>query len=248
MTLLIDNNGSTQPDESPLPKENCIPDEVYDVIDHFYPQTDYIYLPQLHMRSQDIMNIMNCSNDEYHKIYKAMRVYFKDYDLRILVPHFCEYMGVDELFIHLFLISINEPRKLSHEQKLKMVQSNSSSIEFDQSVKLREILDKSNSFALPDRETFRERTREWHVLNPLGEPLCKPIPGWRMVIHTDEVAVICRVHLRTAQEMIKFIRDEQKMTRKLPVSIRMFCYYYPQYTEEEIRIGLASMYGEEYNG
>ena len=248
MTLLIDNNGHVPSDENSSPIENYIADEVYDVIDFFYPQTDYVYLPQLYMRPEDIMNIMNCSREEYYVIYKAMRVYFKDLDLRILVPHFCEYMGVDELFIHLFLMSLKKPRKLSRVQKLAMEQLNDDSIELDQPVKLRQILNKPNDFILLDRETFRERTREWHILNPKGEPMCKPIPGWRMVIHSDEVAAICRVHLRTAQQMIKHIRDEQKMERKLPVSIRMFCYYYPQYTEEEIRIGLASMYGEEYNG
>lgn len=236
MTILIDNNEPLQSWENPSPNDLHISDEVFDVIEFFYPTTDYSYLPQLHMRSQDIMNIMNCSKEEYYEIYKGMRTYFNDIDFRILVPHFCEYMGVDELFIYLFLVSLNNPRKISGNQNLEM-----------QAIKLEQLREKAEGFLLPDCETLQELTRVWHILNPLGEPSCKPVPGWRMVIHADEVAVICRVSLRTAQEMLKHVRDEVKMQKKLPVSIRLFCYYWPAYTEEEIRIGLAAMYGEEYD-
>jgi hypothetical protein len=193
------------------------------------------------------MDIMNCSKDDYYEIYKAMRTYFGDEDLRILVPHFCEYMGVDELFIYLFLVSLNNPRKISRQPKRELIKSNGRSISPDQAIILRQTLEKSKSFSFPDRRTLRERTRVWHILNPWGEPSCKPVPGWRMVIHADEVAVLCKVSLRTAQEMLKYVRTEVKMKRKLPVSIRSFCFYHPEYTEEEIRIGLAAMYGEEYD-
>jgi hypothetical protein len=236
MTLLIGNNEPFQSGQNPSPNDIHISGEVYDVIEFFYPHTDYFCLPQLHMRYEDIVNVMNCSKDESYEIAKAIWTRYGDTDLRIFVPHFCEYMGVDELFIYLFLVSFNNPRKISGNQNLEM-----------QAIKLEQLCEKAERFLLPDCETLHELTRVWHILNPLGEPSCKPVPGWRMVIHADEVAVICRVSLRTAQEMLKHVRDEVKMQKKLPVSIRLFCYYWPAYTEEEIRIGLAAMYGEEYD-
>lgn len=236
MTLLIDNNEPFQSGHNPSSNDIQIPDEVFEVIEFFYPRTDYLCLPRLFMSYDDIVNVMNCSKDESYDIAKKICTHFEETDLRVYVPHFCKYMGVDELFIYLFLISINEPSRISGNQDLEI-----------QAVKLEKLLEKADFFYLPDPKTLQELTREYHILNPHGEPSCKPVPGWRVVIHADEVAVICRVSLRTAQDMLKYVRDEVKMQKKLPVSIRLFCFYWPVYTEEEIRIGLAAMYGEEYN-
>lgn len=246
MTLLIDNNEPVQPGKNPSPKNIQISDEVYDVIDFFYPYTDYIRLPQLLMRHKDIMDIMNCSIDESYEICKGIREHFGEEDLRILIPHFCEYMDVDESFIHLFLMVLKQPRKLSRQQKLELAEPGSFNIARDIAEKLGQRLAEPNGMFSPDPETLRERKRMWLIANPMGEePMCKPMPNFRMVIHSDEVAALCGVNLRTAQEMLKEIRDELKMKRKIPVSIRTFCIYFPIYNEEELRKGLAIMYNEK---
>jgi hypothetical protein len=74
--------------------------------------------------------------------------------------------------------------------------------------------------------------------------MAKRAGNYRVVIYPDEIAAILRIHLRTAQKLVRDIRKELKMRKGMPVSIRKFCHFYV-YEEDEIRTALKVMYGED---
>jgi hypothetical protein len=243
MTMQIKKNGSAQPNKNLALKNIKIDDSAFDLVEFFYPRhDDFVQVLPLYMRPQDIMNVMNCSEDEAYKLFKEIQKYYGDENeyIRVLIPHFCDYMEIDKLWIHLFLASLKKPRKSLLQQ-----QPNNGSVTREQPSKLAQAIENLKNGITVSRVTLKERTEMWKLLYPLGEPMAKKLGSYRMVIYADEVAAILRINLRTAQIMLQDIRKELKMTKKLPVSIRKFCFFYPVYEEDEIRKGLAIMYGEE---
>jgi hypothetical protein len=251
MTMLIKESGPAQPNKKPALKNIKINDAVFDIVEFFYPRPDnFPQVLPLYMRPQDIMNVMNCSEDEAYKLFKEIQNYYgEEYEyIRVLIPHFCNYMGVDELWIHLFLASLN-PHKQFYQQQTTVTQPGNVSITREQPSKLAQAIENLKNGVTVSRETLKERAKMWELLNPLGELMAKRISPYRVVIYADEVAAILRMHLRTAQKILQDIRKEANMPKKSHVSIKKFCHFYfrdeAAEEEKEIRKALNIMYGED---
>lgn len=231
------------------PKSNSltitrIDDEIYNLVDWFYPRSDFMQVLQLYMSTGDIMNIMNCSYDEALELYYKIRGYFGDDSMRVLIPHFCHYMGIDELWVHLFITSLKQ-QILLPSGKTNTEPSLDDPFPGEERIKLAQAIENLKHGIMDSPETRRERAQQWKLLNTKGELMAKRDDNFRMVIYSDEVAAILRIHLRTAQAMFREIRTEYKIPKRAPISIRRFCFHF-KYEEEEIRMGLACMYGEKY--
>lgn len=251
MTLQIKKSGSAQPNKKPALKNIKIDDAVFDIVEYFYPRPDdFPQVLPLYMRPQDIMNIMNCSEDEAYKLFKEIQTHYgEEYEyIRVLIPHFCDYMEVDEIWIHLFLASLN-PHKQLDLQQTSVRQPGNVSISREQPSKLAQAIESFKNGITVSLETLRERVKMWELLNPQGELMAKRISPYRVVIYADEIAAILRMNLRTAQKILRDIRKEAKMPKKSHVSIKKFChfYFYENAAEEEkeIRKALNIMYGED---
>ncbi|MFL5748780.1 MAG: hypothetical protein ACJ751_29175, partial [Niastella sp.] len=173
-----------------------------------------------------------------------IRDYFGDRSMRILIPHFCHYAGIDELWVHLFITSLKKRISLPPSQT-SAEPSDDDPFAGEERIKLAQAIENMKHGKMDNLETRRERARQWKLLNNKGEKHAKRHDNFRVVIYSDEVAAILRNHLRTAQGMLREIRTMYEIPRKAPISIRRFCFHF-KYEEEEIRMGLACMYGEEY--
>jgi hypothetical protein len=221
-----------------------IDDEIYKLVDWFYPRRGFVQVLQLYMGTDDIMNIMNCSYDDALTLYYKIRDYFGDRSMRILIPHFCHYTGIDELWVHLFITSLKK-RILLPSSRTSAEPSDDDPFAGEERIKLAQAIENLKHGKMDSRENRRERARQWKLLNTRGEKHAKRYDNFRVVIYSDEVAGLLRIHLRTAQAMLKEIRTEYEIPRIAPISIRRFCFHF-KYQEEEIRMGLSCMYGEEY--
>jgi hypothetical protein len=221
-----------------------IPDAVYDLVNHFYPRLDFIQVLQFTLLPEDIMNIMNYSEAEAYALFKKMQYFYGHDSFRLLVPHFCYYTGIDELWVYLFITSLKKRIPLPASQT-SSEPSDDDPFPGEQRIKLVQAIENMKHGIMDSLQIRRERARQWKLLNTRGEKMFKRFDNFRIVIYSDEVASILRVHLRTAQAMLKEIRTEYGIPRKAPISIRKFCFHF-RYEEEEIRMGLACMYGEEY--
>ena len=221
-----------------------INDAVYDLVDHFYPRRDFLQVLPLHLSPGDVMNIMDISQDETYTFYKEMQYYYGHDSFRILIPHFCAYTGIDELWVYLFISSFKKRVSLPSHHPISEP-SDDDPFPGEQRLKLAQAIDNLKHGRMDSREARRERARQWKLLNTKGEKHAKRFDKFRVVIYSDEVAGLLRIHLRTAQLMLKEIRQEYEIPRKAPISIARFCFHF-KYQEEEIRMGLACMYGEDY--
>lgn len=218
MTIPITSATHMQTHQAPALKDIQIDDAIYDTVELFYPGQ---VLP-LHLQLHDVMNIMNCNIDEAVALCKKIGQYYGDASLRLLIPHFCNYMGVDELWIQLFLASLKETRPPMHLQ-----------------------LEKFRKGITYNIETLHNRALLWHKEYPFGEPQLKRKEPYRMFVHPDEIAAVAKIHLRTAQKMFQDLRKELKLRKQAMISIKKFCFFYPEYEEDELRKALNSMYGDD---
>jgi len=244
MTMLLKENGPVNPEKIPAFKNIKINDAVYDLVDYFYPRRNFVQVLQLRLSPEDMMNIMNIGQDEAYTLFKEMQYFYGHDSFRILIPHFCYYTGMDELWVHLFITSLKKRVSLPASQEISTL-SDDDPFAGEQRIKLAQAIEDLRHGKTGSLETRRERARQWKLLNTKGEARPKRFDNFRVVIYSDEVAGLLRIHLRTAQLMLKEIRQEYEIPRNAPISIRRFCYHF-RYEEEEIRMGLACMYGEEY--
>jgi hypothetical protein len=222
-----------------------IDDEIYKLVDWFYPRTGFMQVLQLYMRPDDIMNIMNCDYEAALSLYYEIRGYFGDNEMRILIPHFCHYMGVDESFIHLFLASLKKHQKFKPEKKSEETTPVNGSSANGKPLRLAQVIENLSKGLQDSPETIKERIRQWHLANPYGEAMFKRDDNWRVFIYPDEVASVLKVSLRKAQIELKELREYYGITPKKPVSIKKFCTYF-DCEEADVRKAIACMYGEDY--
>lgn len=232
-------------EKKPAIDDIMIDDEIYKLVDWFYPRRDFMQVLQLYMSTDDIMNIMNCSYDDALALYYKIREYFGDNSMRILVPHFCHYMDVDESFIHLFLASLKKHRTFKRKKKNGEIKAVNGSPVNRKLLRLAQVIENLSKGLWDSPETIQERIRQWHLANPNGEAMFKRDDNWRVLIYTDEAAAVLKIHLRTAQEKIKELREHYGISPKRPVSIKKFCAYF-DVEEEDVRKAIAAMYGEDY--
>lgn len=229
----------------PTPDDIRIDDELYELVDYFYPRPDFMQVLQLYLSIDDITNLMNCSDDEALALYYEIRGYFSDDSMRILIPHFCHYMQVDEAFIHLFLASLKKHHSFKRKKKIDTTKTNGGAAGNERPLKLVQVIDNLSKGLKDSPETIQERIRQWHLANPYGEPMYKRDDNWRVFIYSDEAAAVLKTHLRTAQELLKELREYYGIAPRKPVSIKKFCTYF-DCEEEDVRKAIAAMYGEDY--
>jgi hypothetical protein len=102
---------------------------------------------------------------------------------------------------------------------------------------------------MENTQTLAIRSKLWEEANPLGEPMYKRLKWVQMVIRAFEVAQIYGIHIDTAREMLREVREkereeygESKLRRH--VSIKKFCATHNE-DEEDLRKHLAELHGDD---
>lgn len=241
--MLFENEKAVE--NKPAFDDYRIHDEIYQLVDRFYPRRDFMQVLQLYMGTGDIMNIMDCSYDEALSLYYEIRGYFGDNEMRILIPHFCHYMKVDEAFIYLFLASLKKHHKFKTRRKRNNTNPVNDSAVNGSPLRLAQVIENLSKGIHDSPEIIRERIRQWHLDNPYGEAQFKRDDNFRVFIYSDEAAAVLKVCLRQAQEELKALREYYGITPRKPVSIKKFANYF-DCEEEDVRKAISAMYGEDY--
>ncbi|MFL5747095.1 MAG: hypothetical protein ACJ751_20620, partial [Niastella sp.] len=171
-------------EKKPVLNDIRINDEIYDVVDWFYPRRGFVQVLQLYMGTNDIMKIMNCSYDDALTLYYEIRDYFGDRSMRILIPHFCHYAGIDELWVHLFITSLKKRISIPPSQT-SAEPSDDDPFAGEERIKLAQAIENMKHGKMDNLETRRERARQWKLLNNKGEKHAKRHDNFRVVIYSD---------------------------------------------------------------
>lgn len=72
-------------------------------------------------------------------------------------------------------------------------------------------------------EILKQRAQEWFDEWPLGEPMYCRRDGYQFVIHTNQVAILLGIPIRTAQEILQANRIVLGKKKNDYVSVKEFC-------------------------
>ena len=89
-------------------------------------------------------------------------------------------------------------------------------------------------------EILKQRAQEWFDLWPLGEPQYKRDDGYQFVIHTNQVADLLQINIRTAQELLQVTRRLLGKSENSYVSVKEFCKM-NEFDEEDVRRALRDI-------
>lgn len=217
----------------------------YELVTEYYPaQRLRITVDQF-----SIMDIMNCEAADAKKVLKKIGKKVGDESgLTFRMSIFCDLMGIDELLIQVFLASLYSngdplpPKERLPALTLEEIQAERPRTVYELSEMLQDgIMENSNTLAI--------RAKLWEEANPLGEAMYKRKKFVQMVIRVFEVAQIYGCHIKTAQEMLREVRQkereifpESKVRRY--VSIKKFCAVHNE-DEEDLRKRLAELHGPD---
>jgi hypothetical protein len=220
----------------------------YEMEQQFYTVTDFYPAQRLTINVDQfkIMDIMNCDRETACGLLKKIgKAVSNEFTPILRTSAFCDYMDIDEMLIQLFLASLN-----TFDEPLPPVEIlpalTREEIETELPRKIYEVREDLQDGILENRETLELRVKLWEEANPLGEPMYKRKKFVQMVIRAFEVAQIVGCHIRTAQEMLREVREDEDdgSTRRRSVSIKKFCAKH-KYDEEDVRKHLAELHGDD---
>lgn len=90
----------------------------------------------------------------------------------------------------------------------------------------------------------KEKAEAWRRERKLmltGKIMFKSDEKRQFVIYPHEVAILLKMSLRSAQRVIKKIRQENGKPDRVPITIEDFCRHY-HFNEEQVRTQLAEFY------
>lgn len=216
----------------------------FEVVTAIYPrQRLTIFINEYEIRS-----IMHWNGDKAVALINEIGVtemYASKYRIRTSV--FCDYMDIDEMLIQVFLASLSlddapkEPKKilppLTREQ-----------IAAEKPGRVSETIKQLQEGFFENTKTLALRAKIYDEKNPLGEPMYKRLKWVQMVIRAFEVAQIYKCPIKTAQKMLREVREKDRiiypgMKERRYVSIKRFCEVHGD-DEKDLRKHLAELHGE----
>ncbi|WP_205513388.1 hypothetical protein [Longitalea arenae] len=218
-------------------------EEQYYVLTTFYPAQQLT----ITLTGEDVKQFMNCdystANELLRKVRRKMGKHSALDDVR--TSEFCDCLGIESTFVHLFLAS------LKTDGPLPPVKTIDKPVIPDRPRKIREVAEDLRQGIMESTETLALRAKLWEEANPLGEPMYKRKKWVQMVIRAFEVAQIYNCHIKTAQAMIREVRDKDRESdgdavrkQRRSVSIKKFCAVHDE-DEEDLRRHLAILHGAD---
>jgi hypothetical protein len=89
-------------------------------------------------------------------------------------------------------------------------------------------------------EILKQRGQEWFDTWPIGEPMYSRNDGYQFVIHSNQVAELLGIPIRTAQEILQANRMVLGKNKNDYVSVKEFCKLNGQ-DEEDCRFALRGI-------
>jgi hypothetical protein len=221
----------------------------YEMERQFYTVTKFYPAQKLTMYVDQfrIMAIMDCDENTARGLLKKIgKEVSNEFTTLLRTSEFCNYMGIDEMLIQLFLAYF-----YSYDEPLPPVKTlpplTREEIEAERPRKIYEVREDLMNGILESTETLKLRGKLWDEANPMGEPMYKRKKFVPMVIRAFEVAQIIGCHIRTAQEMLREVREEEEdddSPQRRYVSIKKFCAVH-NHDEEDVRKHLAELHGDD---
>lgn len=217
----------------------------FELVTSFYPAQRLMIFVDMF----SIQDIMNCTSKEASAILKKVTTKAGDpFDTQVRTDVFCDIMKVDPMLIQVFLASMNlddlplPPRKRLPPLTREQIENEKPRSFFE----LQELL---KDGILENTQTLALRAKIYDEQNPDGELCHKRVKWVQMVIRAFEVAQIYGCHIRTAQQMLQEVREEDKklypgMKQRRYVSISRFCFVHNE-PEENLRKHLAHIHIED---
>lgn len=222
----------------------------YEMERQFYTVTGFYPAQRLTIKvnQYQIMDIMNCDTKKACGLLKKIgKEVSNEFTTILRTSDFCDYMGIDEMLIQVFLASLN-----TFDEPLPPVKTlpalTLEEIATERPRKIYEVAEDLRDGIMESVETLELRAKLWEEANPLGEPMYKRKKFVPMVIRAFEVAQIIGCHISTAQEMLREVREKDRENNadskpRRYVSIKKFCAVH-NHDEEDVRKHLAALHGE----
>ena len=194
-----------------------------------------------------IMDIMNCDTNRACGLLKKIgKEVSNEFTTNLRTSDFCDYMKIDEMLIQLFLASLNtfyEP--LPPVKTLPALTREE--IATERPRQIHEVFEDLREGIMENPETLQLRATLWEEANPHGEPMYKRPKFVQTVIRAFEVVQIIGCHIKTAQEMLREVREKERENNpdsqlRRYVSIKKFCAVH-NHDEEDVRKYLAELHG-----
>lgn len=203
---------------------------------------------RIYVNSNDIADILNCPHDEAVTLINEIGVKEPDTDnWRLRTSVFCDHLDIDEMFVQVFLASIY-PEEQALPPKKILPALTREQIEAQKPGMVWEKIKQLHAGFYENTKTLAIRDQIYVEKNPLGEPMYKRIKWVQMVIRAFEVAQIYRCPIKTAQKMLREVKEDDRehypgMKERRYVSIKRFCEVHGD-DEADLRKHLAELHGE----
>jgi hypothetical protein len=203
---------------------------------------------RIYLNSNDIVDILNCTREEAVALINEIGIkepYTVNWRIRTSV--FCDHLDIDEMFVQVFLASLYPedqaliPKKILPALTREQIEAQRPGMIWEKIKQLQ------NGF-FENTKTLAIRDQIYVEENPLGEPMYKRIKWVQMVIRAFEVAQIYKCHIKTAQKMLRKVREDDRehypgIKERRYVSIKRFCKVHGE-DEADLRKHLAELHGE----
>lgn len=218
----------------------------FELVTEFYPARRLT----IFIDEEAVMAIRNCDADQAKRLLKKIcEKEGNEFSPSIRTSVFCYHMNIDPMMIQLFLASLDtfeEP--LPPTQRLAALTREEILAE-ELPRKVDELAVSLKDGIMENTKTLAIRAKLWEEANPLGEPMYKRKKWIQMVIRAFEVAQIYGCHIDTAREMLREVRERERLEfpeskLRRSVSIKKFCATHNE-DEEDLRKHLAILHGDD---
>jgi hypothetical protein len=203
---------------------------------------------RIYVMWKDVVDILNCTHDEAAALINEIGIkepYTGNWRIRTSV--FCDHLDIDEMFVQVFLAAINlddqalPPKKILPALTREQIEAQRPGLV------LKKIQQLQDGY-FENTKTLALRVQIYEEKNPLGEPMYKRIKWVQMVIRAFEVAQVYKCHIKTAQKMLREVREDDRVNypsikERRYVSIKRFCEAHGD-NEKDLRKHLAELHGE----
>lgn len=216
----------------------------FEVVTAIYPNQRLT----IYVCNWEIRHIMNWDLDEAQALINEIGIKEEHVsNWRIRTSVFCDHMDIDEMLIQVFLASLTlseapkEPKKILPALTREQIAAEIPRLIYETQEQL------EDGF-LENPKTLALRAKIYEEKNPDGELCYKRVKWVQMVIRAFEVAQIYKCHIKTAQKMLREVREDDRVNfpglkERRYVSIKRFCEVHGD-DETDLREHLAELHGE----
>lgn len=202
----------------------------FDLVTYFYPDQRLT----IRLTENDIIDITDCGYKEAMRYRETISEKYKSFHAKPF--DFCDHMGIDEMFIQVFLASLRTQGPLPPKRKRKPAPTNPQDALAGPPRLIKDVKADLQKGILESFETLQMRAKVWLSHYPPGEPMYKVAhPRFRIIIRPFEVANILDVHIQTARAMFNEARSAYNLPKQRFMDLRMFCHVHHLDTEDTRR-------------